>query len=397
MTRMTPRERIQAALECRPTDIVPFDLGGTKTTSMSYAAEEKLKAYLGIEAPTVWGNYRVHRVHMSEEMSRFFDVDVRRVGQSYPDVLLPEMTAPRQVDEWGVTWVQTPSGSFMPDHAAPPLARASLGDLKTYSWPDPTTWQPVDDLASKAARLHRETDCAVCVDLPDAVVQYSGYLRGFEQWLVDTKLDPTFAATMMGYINEIYVAMVDKVMCAVGDNADLVIIPDDLGGQNAPLLRPDTYRKMIKPLHARVFAAVKARSRAKVLLHSCGAVAPLMGDFIDIGVDALNPVQVSASGMATDYLKREFGGKICFWGAIDSQQVLPAGSPDDVRAEVKRRVDDLAEGGGYVIAPVHIIQPEVPPENILALAEAAHAHGGRSDGSRFRVATQGVAPPIARS
>lgn len=381
---MTPRERILAALQCKPTDIVAFDLSGTKTTSMSFQAEEKLKAFLGIEAPTVWGNYRVHRVHMSEEMSRFFDVDVRRVGGSYPEVLPPEVTSPIQVDEWGVEWMQTPTGSYMPNHAAPPLANATLEELKSYPWPNPETWQPTEVMAAKAHKLRQEADYAICIDLPDAVVQFSGYLRGFEQWLVDTVLDPKFTATMMGYINDIYVAMVKHVMSAIGENADLVIIPDDLGGQNGLLLSPDAYRKFIKPLHARVFDAVRAHSPARILLHSCGAVSSIIADFIDIGVDGLNPVQVSAAGMQTDYLKREFGGKICFWGAVDSQRVLPSGTPDDVRDEVKRRIDDLAQRGGYVIAPVHIIQPEVPPENILALAEAAHVYGGRSDGSRFR-------------
>jgi len=384
MKSMTPRERILAALSCQPTDIVPFDLSGTKTTSMSFGAEEKLKAFLGIEAPTVWGNYRVHRVHMSEEMSRFFGVDVRRVGESYPEILPPEITSPVQVDEWGVEWIQTPTGSFMPNHAAPPLADASIRDLKSYPWPNPETWQPAEVMARKARQLREETDYAVCIDLPDAVVQFSGYLRGFEQWLIDTVLDKKFTAMMMGYINDIYVAMVSHVMAAIGDNADLVIIPDDLGGQNSLLLSPEAYREFIKPLHARVFAAVKAHSSAKILLHSCGAVTSIIGDFIDIGVDGLNPVQVSAAGMQTDYLNREFGGKICFWGAVDSQSVLPSGSPDQVRAEVKRRVEDLPVG--YVIAPVHIIQPEVPPENILAMAEAAHIYGGRSDGSQFRLA-----------
>ena len=385
MAPMTPRERILAALSCQPTDVVPFDLSGTKTTSMSFQAEENLKTLLGVEAPTVWGNYRVHRVHMSEEMSRFFDVDVRRVGESYPSILPPEVTSPTQADEFGVEWIQTPTGSYMPNHAAPPLADASIADLRAYPWPDPEDWQPAEVFAEKARNYRQETDCAVCIDLPDCVVQYTQYLRGFEQWLMDLVFDKPFAATLMGAFIDIYVAMVEHVMAAVGDNADLVIIPDDIGGQNALLISPDTYRELIKPLHARVFAAVKARSPAKVLFHTCGSVFAVLGDFIDIGVDGVNPVQVSAANMDTRRLAREFGDKLCFWGAIDTQFVLPSASREEVHVEVRRRIEDLAENGGYVIAPVHIIQPEVPPENILALAEAAHRYGGRSDGGRFRV------------
>jgi uroporphyrinogen decarboxylase len=385
MDAMTRRERILAALDHKPGDVVPFDIGGTKTTSMNVVAENSLKDLLHTSAPTVWGNYRVQRVHMSEAMSRFFDVDVRRVGESYPVPLLPEVTAPTQIDEWGVEWTCSEEhGAYMPSVYDAPLARAeSLTDLKNYPWPDPHSWQPADILARKARQYRQETDCAVCIDLPDAVVQFSQYLRGMEQWLMDLMLNKAFVSVMMGYIADIYVEMVNTVMSKVGDNADLVIIPDDLGGQNNLLMRPSVFRELIKPLYARIFDAIRANSPARIVLHSCGAVYWLLGDFVDLGVDGLNPVQVSARDMDTARLNREWGDKLCFWGGIDSQYVLPSGTPDEVRAEVKRRIDHMA-GGSFVIAPVHIIQPEVPPENVLALAEAAHLYGGRSDGSRFR-------------
>ena len=120
---------------------------------------------------------------------------------------------------------------------------------------------------------------------------------------------------------------------------------------------------------------IKAKTEAKVLYHCCGAVKSLIPDFIEIGVDALNPVQVSSVGMDTAELKARFGHHICFWGGIDTSRVLPSGSPEDVRAEVQCRIKDMAGGGGYVLASVHNIQEDVPPENILAMAEAAFELG----------------------
>ncbi len=384
MPSMTPRQRVLAALSCQPPDVIPFDLGGVKTTSLNVRAAQRLQAYLGDSTPLEWGNFRVQRVRSPETLARFLDVDVRAVGEPVPCPLQPELSWPVQVDPWGIEWTQAATGIYFPSSA--PLADAQTADdLRRYPWPDPLAWQPAQAMADRARQLRRETDYAICIDLPDAVVQIAQYLRGLEQWLLDLALDRKFAALLMGYVAELYVVMVIHVMKAVGENADLVLIPDDLGGQQGLLFSPEIYREIIKPLHARVFEAVKANSTARVVLHSCGSVSAVLGDLIDVGVDGLNPVQVSAAHMDTAYLKREFGGRICFWGAIDTQCVLPFGTPDEVRREVRRRIADLAEGGGYVVAPIHIIQGDVPPENILAMAEAAHVYGGRSDGSRFRI------------
>jgi len=146
--------------------------------------------------------------------------------------------------------------------------------------------------------------------------------------------------------------------------------------QNSLLISPRTYRQIVKPRHKRLFASIKRHTDAKLLLHSDGAIAPIIGDLIDIGVDAINPVQVSAAGMGdTRWLKKEFGDHVSFWGAIDTQNTLPFGRPEDVRQEVRRRIEDLAPGGGYVLASVHTLQAEVPPENICAMFQAAREYG----------------------
>jgi uroporphyrinogen decarboxylase len=188
----------------------------------------------------------------------------------------------------------------------------------------------------------------------------------------------------LDHATDIYMAMVIPLLQAVGENIDVVLICDDIAAQNGPIISPEVYRKLVKPRQAKVLRAIKDSSPAKLIFHSCGSIYWALPDIIDMGADALNPVQVSARHMETDRLKREFGRHITFWGGIDTHQVLPFGTPEDVRHEVRTRIEDMSAEGGYVVGSVHIIQQEVPPQNILAMAEAAHGYGGRSDGSRFR-------------
>lgn len=383
MPTMTPRERVLAALNHQTPDVVPFDVGGIKTTSLNIHAYEKLRHYLGLETPGEIAHYRSQRAQLPEEVSRFLETDVRRVHIPYPRPLPKTVTAPVQVDEWGSEWTQAATGLYFVSR--PGLAQAeTVSDLHAYPWPDPGTLVPVLQLAEAARHLRAKTDCAICLDLPDTVVHISQNTRGFEQWLIDSAADLPFFETMLDSITEIYLAMVEQLLPAVGDNIDLVLICDDIAIQTGPLISPEAYRKLIKPRQARILQAIKDNSPAKIIFHSCGSIAWALPDIIDMGADALNPVQVSAAGMDTGRLKREFGGKICFWGGIDTQRILPFGTPAEVGEEVKKRVANLAANGGYVIGSVHIIQQEVPPENILAMAEAAHLYGGRSDSRQVK-------------
>ena len=180
---------------------------------------------------------------------------------------------------------------------------------------------------------------------------------------------------MLQRVADVWVAVATRALEEAGDYVDLAMYGDDIGMQSSTLFRPELYRALIKPPHRRMVEAVK-RFGTPLLFHTCGSVYPLIPDLIDIGVDILNPVQVSAAGMdATGRLKKEFGRDLVFWGAIDNQGVLPNGTPDDVRREVERRIGDLADGGGYVLAAAHNIQQDVPPENVVAMYETALRYG----------------------
>jgi uroporphyrinogen decarboxylase len=199
-------------------------------------------------------------------------------------------------------------------------------------------------------------------------------MRGYQAWLEDLLLRPSFFTALLERLAEFHARLFERALEETREYVDLVCLADDVGTQNGPLISPQKYRELIKPSHRRVFGAVK-RFAKPVLYHTCGSVYSLIPDFIEVGIDILNPIQVRAADMNPQRLKREFGRDLSFWGAIDIQEVLPRGTPAQVRDEVRRRIDDLAPGGGYVVAAAHNIQPEVPPENVVAMCEAAVEYG----------------------
>jgi uroporphyrinogen decarboxylase len=191
---------------------------------------------------------------------------------------------------------------------------------------------------------------------------------GFANWLIQLKLNPEFCGALLDRGLDIQLAMAEETLKAVGDAVDILYLADDYGMQTGPLISPEMFRRIFKPRMARLIRFLRERSPARIAFHSCGSIYALIPDFIDVGVEILNPVQVSAADMDTARLRREFGHRLAFWGAVDSQHVLPHGTPAEVRAEVGRRIRDL--GAGFIPYSVHNIQAEVPPENILAMVTA---------------------------
>jgi uroporphyrinogen decarboxylase len=196
-------------------------------------------------------------------------------------------------------------------------------------------------------------------------------MRGYEGFYTDLALNQDVVGTMLDRLVDYKCAYWERALALVGDRVDVVIEADDLAGQQGSLLSPKTYRALIQPRHKRLFRFIKDQAPVKVFFHSCGAVRDLLPDFIDAGIDILNPVQISAAGMDLRELKREFGRDVTFWGGgVDTQQVLAYGTPQQVREDVRRNIEALAPGGGFVFAAVHDIQADVPPENIMAMWQA---------------------------
>jgi uroporphyrinogen decarboxylase len=264
-----------------------------------------------------------------------------------------------------------------------PLAEAtSVGEIEQHLAAIEGYDQPAhldvgyEELAAKARGLREQTDYLLVGYFGGHILQAAQSLRGWELFLMDLLTNPAFAEALMDHLAEANIRRFERYAATVAPYVDVIQFEEDLGMQDRSLLRPELYRRLVKPYHARLFRFAKSHCRALLLLHSDGAVAPLLPDFIDTGVDILNPVQVSAAGMDPKLLKRDFGRDLSFWGAgCDSQSILPFGHPEQVADEVKRRIDELAPGGGYVFAPIHNVQAGVPPRNVVTMFRTARDYG----------------------
>lgn len=377
---MSHRERALLALHHEEPDRVPMDLGSTRNTGILQEAYEALLRYLGMDeelASEDFGQSRIARVVVpSEAVLQLLDIDFRGIFLGAPDRPLEKLLSNGDhQDELGVIR-RRPQGSFYYDIVQSPFSGdITLADINNWTWPDYTDPGYVRGLREKAQMLRAGSDCAVVLHLQDIIIHPSQYLRGFENWYMDFLLNPELISALLDKILEIRIGLTVRALQEVGDLIDAVSSSDDIADQRGPQISPKMYRQFIKPRHQQYFEAIRSNTKAKIIYHSCGAVGRLIPDFIEMGVDFLNPVQVSAEGMDSAWLKKTYGKEIGFWGAIDTMRVLPFGSPDEVRNEVSLRLRDLAPGGGYVLAAVHNIQPNVPPENIVAMFAAAKELG----------------------
>ena len=220
-------------------------------------------------------------------------------------------------------------------------------------------------MKERAEYLHEKTDYAVVLNLGATILHTSQYMRGFEGWFIDIATRPEFMNVLMDTILDIHLKTIRNTFREVnGKHVDIVFVADDLAGDDKLMISPRMYRKFLKPRHKKIIDCIKEYTEAKIMYHSCGAVVPLIPDLIENGVDILNPVQTTAQGMNTKALKEQFGEKLTFWGGIDTREILPHGTVEQVEEEVKQVIRDLAPGGGYVLNFVHNAQPDVKPENI---------------------------------
>jgi uroporphyrinogen decarboxylase len=378
--QMTHRERVLAALNHQEPDRVPIDLGATRNTSINRYAYRKLLDYLNIDAEVKplqdFGGARfLGLAKIDERVLERFGVDARGIftgeADSGHDKELPDGS---YVDEFGVTRVPVEGAPYFEWVASPMTDEFSMETIRALTLPDPEDPGYIRGLRDEALRIRRETDGALVLHLDHIIVHATQYVRGFENWFLDLALQPDLMCALMDKILEYRLVVAERAIREVTDLIDVVSTSDDVADQRGPIISPDMYRNYIKPRHKRFFDVIHSNTSAKLLFHSCGSVYRLLPDFIDIGVDFINPVQVSCNDMDTDRLKREFGADLGFWGAIDSMHVLPNGTPDDVRAEVERRIRDLGPQGGYVLAAVHNVQHDVPVENIVAMYDAARTY-----------------------
>ena len=380
---MTSRERLLLALNHREPDRVPIDMGGNQSGIHRFAYQ-RLVDLLGLKEEIVIMDLVQQLALPSEAVLERLHVDTRYVrakGAASFDARIVKREREGRTwhdftDEFGVTWSMPEDSPRYFDITHSPLAGLSLDEIKAYPFPrgdDPTRFE---GLREEALRIRRDTPCAVISGISGVVYEICWYMRGLENLFTDMIERPQVLEAIIDRTLQFWLDWFRLFLDEAGDIVDVIMIGDDLAGQKGPLFSPAIYRSIVKPRQKRLVQYIRSRTKAKIWYHSCGSVLQYIPDLIDNGVDALNPVQLSARGMDPGELKKAFGEEICFWGGgIDSQHVLPRASPDEVREQVRRNLGIFKPGGGYVFANVHNIQADVPPGNVIAMFDAAHECG----------------------
>jgi len=370
------RERVIKTLNHEEPDRVPIDIGGTSCTTMIEPVYELLLKKHQIKNNNYDIIHSVMRsVDICEEVKDLLKSDTDIICLNEPKRGRIELTDNGFVDEWGINYRRSKVGDdFYYDICENPLANASLEDLKNYPWPDPFDKVRYKGLKEKAKILAGKDRFLLGNILESAIFEIAWAMRGFAQFLMDLMINKEFAHALLEKITFIQKTIYKKFLEEVGEHIDMVFIADDLATQDSLLFSPALYREMIKPYQAEYFK-VKNKHNLKLLYHSCGNIFPLLNDFIEIGVDAINPVQISAKEMDPKRLKKEFGEKICFWGGIDTQTVLNSSDKNVVKEAVVNLIKILAPGGGFVLTSVHNVQSDVPVENIKTMIDTAFSAG----------------------
>jgi uroporphyrinogen decarboxylase len=279
-------------------------------------------------------------------------------------------------DEFGIVWSMPDDQQLYMDISHHPLADATIKDLADYPFPkgdDPTRFTGVRE---KALKLRNETPYAISTGIGGVVYEICWYMRGLEQWFIDMIENPEFCQALLDKTLKFWLDYFDGFLAEVGDLVDVVMIGDDLAGQSGPLFSPDFYRKVVKPRQKRLVRHIKSLTKAKIWYHTCGSCYEYIPELIDNGIDILNPVQIGLPNMEPQKLKDMFGSQISLWGGgIDTQHVLPFAKPEEIKEHVRRNIEIFKSGGGYIFNNVHNIQVGVPPENIVALFDAAYEFG----------------------
>ena len=399
---LSSRRRVADALAHKQTDRVPMDLGGTLWTGLAGVAYANLRKALGLPTRIVkLNNVPCQLAELDDDVCQALGVDIQAVREPIPgwqkDVLTDgtecligeehnirtlEDGTRAACDAQGNVGSVMPPGGFYFDK--PPGWRASLAQATTVKEVEkiPAFQIPVGEFDRQAVReqarhLWEQTDYFVTFDFYTSIFEKTWEYRGMAEFLMDLACEEKIADCLLEQILQREIEVMGPKLESCKGYVQAITVSDDMATQTGLMFSPQAYRRFIKPRQKRLYEFMKSICDVPLLLHSCGNVYDLIPDLIEIGVDALNPVQVACPDMAdTGRLKREFGKDMVFWGGgCDTQKILPTGSPHQVREEVRRRVGDLSAGGGFIFAAVHDIQADTPPENIIAMFEAAREFG----------------------
>jgi len=379
---MTSRERVLATFNHREPDRVPIVLGVSNATGIKMKPYRALKELIGVTAEDryLYDWPELSTAAPDEETLVRLRTDVRGVLDLEPDWVL-EKNRNREphhdyINSWGSGAREVAPGEWFP--MIEPLADATtVAEIEQYPWPDMDDPSRVAHVRAQAAALAEPGEYAIMATpwllFP---LERAFAMQGMDTFLMNLAMHPDFAEALLWRIEELCKTLMGHFLDELGENVDIIKIGDDLGTQESLLMSPAMYRKILRPVHADYIRFIKQHTDAKVMFHTDGDVFPLIDDLIAMGVDILNPIQTSAGKMANlEELKQRYGNGLVFCGGIDTSRVLPEGSPEDVRQEVRRIISLLGPGGGLMIGAVHTIMDDVPAENILAMVDAVEEFG----------------------
>ncbi|HRT06992.1 MAG TPA: uroporphyrinogen decarboxylase family protein [Candidatus Paceibacterota bacterium] len=402
MSTLTSRERVRLALDHQEPDRVPVDFGASRITGIGAIAYRNLLQHLGWEEEVKVYDVKQQLAEPSLAVLNRLGADVVQVHRLGPTSGLPFL----EIDRWKAGRLTDGSPCLVPaayeesrgadgavelrrngqlcawrapesfyfDVCYAPLADAQTpADINAFVWPDPWTEREEAYLKDRIQQLYYGTDKALFAGLPMLVCSFfeiSLVLFGFENFMMKLASERDLVEYWLEAKLAHDLAILDKFLAIAGPYLEAIQMNDDFGAQDSLQISPRLYRELFKPRQKRWIEFVKARTRAKVFMHCDGAIREILPDFIEIGIDVLNPLQTSARGMDPREIKRQFGRDLAFWGGgVETQTTLPFGTCDDVRREVRERIRLLGPGGGFVFATIHNIQPDIPPEKVLAIYE----------------------------
>lgn len=414
---MTKRERVLAAIAHREPDRVPIDLGAMRSTGITAIAYSRLKKYLGITGGETYVYDVVQQLAQPElPILDYVEADVVDLGRAFlteesdwQDFELPDGSPAKipahirfrpdgaggrlALNAAGVAIGAMPPGAFYLSQSRFPLKDWDGRDLKVLDrlpefmdevtwaalpsppWHKPLTEKHLRDIRRTAKKVYETTDFAVMAAFGANLLEWGQYLCRNDQFLIDLIENPAKVEALLDRLTEMHIASLEKFLDAIEGYVQILQMGDDLGTQQGPVISPLMYRRFFKPRHKMIYERVKRRRGVHLFLHSCGSIVDLLPDLIDAGVEIINPVQTSARGMEPGRLKRDFGKDVTFWGGgCDTQRVLPQATEKEIDDHVRRRIETFAPGGGFVFTQIHNILPNVPPRNIVAMAEAAKTY-----------------------
>lgn len=408
------RQRVLDALAINQSDKVPVDIGGHRSSGINAEAYRKLRQYLELpERPIKVYDIVQQLAVLDEDVLARFGVDTIDMGRGFclnekdwkswtltdgTECLIPAYIDVRRIGEnWELyhgspprsIGIQKPGMHFF-DQTYWPYLNGVPDDLSKLSdavdsmlWgaiPTPPNLEEVDDraLSLGAKTLRGSTDRAIIGLFGGSLFEIPQTICRNDNFLMLIAAEPDTTNRLLDALMEIHLENLERYLKAAGSFIDIILFSDDLGMQSGPMISPKMYRDFLKPRHSILWKRAKELApNIKVMLHCCGGIRPLLDDLIDAGLDAVNPVQISCTGMEPAGLKRDFGDQLCFWGGgCDTQTILPNATPGEVRQHVLDRLEILAPGGGFVFQQVHNIMADVPPENIVAMFDAVREFNG---------------------